>query len=53
MYSMHIFGSDDQLRDFIYFMYVCSCADWAGEPAVVTGGVSAAVPQTGCSNPGW
>lgn len=22
MYSMHIFGSDDQLRDLIYFMYM-------------------------------
>lgn len=31
---------------------VCACADRAGEPAVVSGGLPAAVPQTGRAGPG-
>lgn len=40
----------------VYVMYlficVCMCIDRAGEPAVISGGVPGAVPQTGCAGSG-
>lgn len=36
----------------ILYVCVCVCVDRAGEPALIVGGVPAAVPQTGCAGAG-